>query len=229
MFNAWHEYGGAAVLVKLKTGATVTAGQLTIQDTTNNIGEMIPASTTSAIGYGVSLDTGTHTTVQGETEGVITCDARGDAIVRAKISDGATAIDMQILTNTSQDTTGLTITSADVSANDMSSGTIWRLTPGGETGEYRVITTDTAATSIVVTVPFGSIEVGDQFLYAPWSHTGDGGGAVQATTNIQEADGDIASGTGIPAALARILMLTETDSFVDFKNIEHAMNADNLS
>jgi hypothetical protein len=229
MFNAWHECGGAAVLVKLKTGATVTAGQLTAQDTANNIGEVIPAATDGAIGYGVALDTGTHSTTQGDTEGVVTCDMRGDTIVRAKISDGSTAIDMQILTNTSQDTTGLTITSADVSANDMSSGTVWRLLPGGSTGEYRVITTDTAGTSIVVTVPFSSIEVGDQFLYAPWSHTGDGGGNLTATTNIQEADGDVASGTGFSIALARILMFTESDSYVDFKNIEHAMNADNLS
>ncbi len=231
MFIAYHLYGGTEILRKLKTGESLSKGQMTRNDTANDIGEVEDPTTTSALGYGVALDNATHSTVQGVgNEGKVTVDLRADAIIRARLSGGATVgTSMPTLTNTVQDTTGLTISAADVSASEMNSGTVWRINPGGQSSETRIISEDTDNVSIVVTVPFSSIEVGDTFMAIPQSFIGAGGGAFQLTTDFTEIDGDIVSGTGVAGATANILAFGVDDSFIDFISHEHAMGADILA
>lgn len=234
MFNSYHLYGGAAVLKKLKVGATVSAGTPTISDTTNNYGEVIPATTTTATDtHGIALDTGTYTTTQATdmVEGVVTCDVRPDTVVKARVSGGATAgTDMTKLSNTSASAGGTTITDADVGTADMVSGTVWRLLPGGAHGESRIITTHNSGTSFVVTVPFSTaIAVGDEFLFVPFSNVGDGGGNVQFTSDFTEANGAIAAGTGAVASVVDLKLKTETNTEVEFVFTDHALNNDTLA
>lgn len=225
-------YGGGAYRLKLKTGETIAnAGTITRHDTTANIGHAINASTTAYLdSWGISLDSATHTTTQADIEtleGVVTVDARPDTVIRARISGSSTTgADMTTLSNTSADTAGLTITDADVGTASMVSGLIWGLS-GANVGQSRVITTFNSAQDFVVTVPFPeTIASGDTFLWAPFTLLGGGGGAVQTTgSDFLEADGSIASGTGGASWVVHVEMNEADNSFVQFVNVSHAMQA----
>ena len=228
MENAYCLYGTAPVIKKMKVGATVNVGVMTLE---NAAGGLLPCTTTSAVGsYGVSLDTGTYTTTQGDTEGVVSLDIRPHNVIRARMSGGATeGTDLTTLSNTAAESAGTTITDADTGSADMDSGSVWRLVKGdgagNQTDESRIITTHNSATDFVVTVPFlQDIAAADEFLFCPWSIGTDGNGNVQTSTAFTEADATIASGTGTVAAVVEIIPRGAGNSYVDFLNGDHALN-----
>jgi hypothetical protein len=224
MKNAYNLCGAAAVLKKLKIGASIAQGVLTLE---NAAGGLLPCTTTSAAGsYGLALDTGTYSTTQGDDEGTVTCNIQPHEVIRARISGGAAeGTDMTTLVNTSQSTGGTVVSDADVGSADMDSGTVWRKVKGGQSDESRIITTHTGSASFTVTVPFlQSIEVGDEFLWSPYSIGNDGSGNVQTSTAFTEANGAIASGTGQVANVIEVLTYEENNSSVDFLTGDHALN-----
>ena len=224
MKNAYCLYGGAPRIKKLKLGATIAKGVLSLQ---NAAGGLLPCTTTSAISsFGIALDGGTYSTTQGDPEGVASFDIRPHVVIRARISGSATeGTDMTKLSNTSAESAGTTITDADTGSADMDSGTVWRLVNGGQSSESRIITTHNGSTDFVVTVPFlQDIASGDEFLFAPYSIGKDGSGNVQTSTAFTEADGSIASGTGQVSSVVEVLTYEEGNSFVDFVTGDHALN-----
>ena len=254
MKNAYCLYGGAPRIKKLKLGATIAKGVLSLQ---NAAGGLLPCTTTSAISsFGIALDGGTYSTTQGDPEGVASFDISPHVVIRARISGGATeGTDMTKLSNTSAESAGTTITDADTGSADMDSGTVWRLVNGGQSSESRIITTHNGSTDFVVTVPFlQDIASGDEFLFAPYSigvdaavaigtinatpqlvdgfdtlliqspRGVDAAGNVQTTAAFTEANGAIASGTGQVANVIELLTFEEGNSFVDFLTGDHALN-----
>ena len=220
-----HLYGGAPVLRKLKLGATVASAGVVIIDSAV-VGSVGPATTTDAAdALGLGLDTGTYTTTQSATmiEGLVTVNVRGDAILRALMSGGATeGTQLTRLLNTVAETAGTVITDTDVGTADMTSGTVWALA-GSNTAQSRVITTHSSGTSFTVTVPFpNDIVVDDEFLFCPYSLAGTGAGAndgcsaVQGTTLFTQANAAIASGTGMVCSIFDLELNGRTDSFVQF-------------
>lgn len=227
-------YGGNALRLKLKVGATVANdGVVAISDTGPNA-ECIPATTTSfADSYGISLDTATYSTTQadlGTSDRQVTVDARPDAIIRARMSGSSTTgANLTTLVNTAASTGGTLITDGDVGANDMVSGTVW-CTVGANVGHSRIITTHSASTSFTVIVPFPrTIAVNDEFLFCPYSRLGgaagrDGAGNVQTTgTDFLDADASIASGTGAVVAVYELELNGNSDSYVYFVLQDHAL------
>jgi hypothetical protein len=233
-----HMFGGAALLKKYKLAATVAnIGVPLVQTaTTCNIS---PGTTTSfADTIGISTDTDTYSTSQaailarvnalvGTGEGIITCNVRSDAIIRALMTGAATEnTTLALLTNTSASSTGLTVT-ATVQSADLDGGTIWCIS-GANVGYSRTITTHTSTTSLAVTVPFPrTIAVGDVFLACPWNTTGtatagmDGITTVQASTLLTQADASIASGTGGKVVVSDLVLNGAYDSYVKFQLDDH--------
>ena len=95
--------------------------------------------------------------------------------------------------------------------------------------EWRMIVSDTASTSLTIVVEFEStMAVGEQFLSAPYSIMAlddsaedDANLAVNTTTALTEADGDIAAGTGGEAHVISIGMRDELSSYVEFVLTAH--------
>ena len=225
-------YGGTHYARLYKIGASfATRGVVTRAGTAG----IQPATTTSfADSLGVTGDTGVYSTTQGDAEGLVSVYCRPDAIFEALMSGGATAnTALTTLSNTAASTTGTVITDADVGTASMANGTVWSLNGAngiGPGGQSRVITTFSASTSITVTVPFLSdIAVGDTFLMCPWSSNGAAGnGTLQATTNIDQANAAIVSGTGGEVAIYDLLLDSATNSKVRFLVIDHLLGQNTI-
>lgn len=229
MYEAGHLSGGAGILKKYKVGASFSnPGLLTRFLTTNPAGLTPVTTTTIADSAGLALDTVTYAATDTDVEDLVTVSTRPDLIVGALMSGGATeGTALTLLSNTSADTTGLTITDGDVGANDMTGGTIWRY-QGGIGGESRHITTHTGSTSMAVTRRFlQTIAASDEFLFCPWSLMGDGAsgfdgvGNVQPTTNLYQADASIASGTGLAVVVYDLILRGRDTSHVLFVVQDH--------
>lgn len=231
MQTAGHLSGGGPVLMRVKIGATfANAGIVSIDGTA---GVIPPTTTDFGDSLGLALDTGTYSTTQGDAEGLVTVSRRPDAIIRALMSGGAAeGTQLALLSNTAADTAGLTVTDADVGANDMDSGTVWGIA-GANVGQSRLITTFSANTSLAVTVPFlNDLAVADEFLFCPYGLQGsgaagsDGVGNLQTSTLFREADASIASGTGGLVAIYDLELNGRADSRVLFVLQDHVlMNA----
>lgn len=219
--------GSAPILKKLKLGASVaTAGIPVIADASNDYGECIPATTTSAADtYGVAIDTGTYTTTKSATmvEGVVTVIVNPDAVWKARISGGATtgtaAVDLE---PSGQNTAGTTIADTEVGSASTAGGTVWGVS-GANVGHSRIITTFNSGTSIVTTVPFpNTIETTDVYIQCPWSRNGSNGN-LQLTSTFDEANQTIAVGTGVEVAVVELDMNGTTNSYVLFKLTDHVL------
>lgn len=226
MINAGHLHGGAAILRRVKIGASFATRGVPSRYLAANPSGITPGSTTVfADSLGLAEDTGVYSATQGDVEGLVTVDLRPDTILKALMSGaaaGGTAL--TLLVNTLAETDGLTITDADVGTADIVSGTVWRH-PGGES---RKITTFTSAVSVAVTVPFlADIALNDEFLFCPWTIFGDGAadhdgvGNVQGTTNVDQANASIASGTGGAAVIFDLELEGRSDSYVLFTLQDH--------
>lgn len=223
---------GEARILDFKVGATVSKETIAMTEDSTQYGEAIPSTTTSATdALGVALNTGTYSTTQGATEGVITCVIDPYGVIRAKVSGAATedtalsAATYHVLTNTSASSGGTTVT-ATHAGTDFTGGIVYMLT-GANAGLSRVLTTVTSTTSIVVTVPFPyAIAVGDKALIIPYSRCTH---KVQQTTALTQADGSIAWGTGIDCAVTNVLIptpisTTAPEVYIDFVLHDHFYN-----
>ena len=223
---AGHLHGGASLLRKMKVGATFSNLGIPARFATANPAGLTPASTTALTDSpGIGLDIVTYLSAQSATfaEALITVDMRPDTIIAALMSGAAAeGTVLTTITNTLAETAGTTITATGTGANDMTSGVVWGLT-GANVGRSRTITTHTASTSFVVTVPFeNDIALNDTFLFAPYNLFGDGNanydgvGNAQLTTNLFQVDASVASGTGCPVVIFDLVLRGAADSLVEF-------------
>lgn len=223
MYAAHILSGSAVILKKFKLGATVaTAGIPVIADLTNDYGEVIPATTTSMANTpGLGIDTGTYSATQGQTEGVVTVIVNPDLVVRSRLSGGATeGTNLVLLSNTSANGAGTTITDGDVGTASTAGGIVWCLS-GNNVGLSRVITTFNSGANIVVTVPFPrTIAVGDTFVQSPLGRGGSGGN-MQLTSAFYETDNTIVVGNGGEANFFDLEMNGVADSYILFLFNDH--------
>lgn len=200
-------FGGAAVTRRYKIGQTMsTAGVPAVQAWAEDKAGLMLATTLLATDFvGLTVDTGTYSTTQGDAEGLVTVVVNPDVIARARMSDSATSgTQLDRIRNSAADTAGLTITITtgddDPSSPSMNGGTAAGIA-GANAAQYRHIDTVSATTAVVV-VPFLNdlAASGDQFVLVPWSpHRGAGQlSAFQLTSDLTEVRQDIAVGTGIP-------------------------------
>ncbi len=219
-----------------KISATVIADQAVIAEVADTGGGYITdATTTSLVDFvgsvlgassrGPDGNAGslTYSTTQGDTEGLVRVYINPDIIYRARMSGGAAIANLQTVTTTGASAAGTTVTSTDTPEADMDDGTCWNTTVGANVGLSRKITTFTANTSWVVTVPFPrGIVVGDTFCAVPYSPFVTI--ALQLTTNLVEADATVAFGTGATARTVELVLNGAGDSYVHFIARDHALN-----
>jgi hypothetical protein len=199
-------------------------GELTNPTTTSlldMVGLCIGASSSNPDGGGAgSL---TYSTVQAATEGLIRVIVNPDLVIAARMSGGAAGgTALTIVTNTTANAAGTTVTDTTQPAASMQNGIAWGRT-GANVGLSRKITTYTGQTSFVVTVPFPrTIAVNDTFLVAPWLPLT--GRNIQLTTDFTEANAAIAQGTGGNATIVQVIPRDTTDSYVYFIARDHVFN-----
>lgn len=227
-----HLAGGASLLKKLKLGAAVAnPGVPVIGGAGTSLGVIIATATSFANAYGLAIDQATYSSTQGAVEGIVTVDVRPDAVLKARISGGATdGTAIATVTNTSASAGGTVITAA-VGTHDIDGGTAYCIS-GNNVGLSRSITAYSSNTSVTVTVPFPrAIAVGDVFILVPWNTAGtgadgaDGCSALQGTTLIKEARQDIASGTGGAVSVTDLEFHESGDSYVYFLLNDHVHNS----
>lgn len=212
--------GGAPLLGNFKIGATLVAEQACIW-LSGEAGTITdPASVTdltNAMGVVKSASEGqtlTYSTTQGDTEGVAQICYDPFQIVRAKVvpsneadiayADG----DGYFLTADSANTAGTTVADTAVGNGDAEDGMLFAIS-GANAGQSRVITTATASTSVVVTVPFlNDIAAGDTFIYSQYA---PGVINVQMTTDFTQLNGTIAGATGGEAVVVDVYVDTESE------------------
>lgn len=248
--EAGHLSGGASIYLRYPIRASIATAGIPIISVTDTVG-VAPATTTSADdAVGLGLDTSTYSTTQadlddGEAGGagayrsysgldmgrMVTVSVRPDLIIKSLMSNGATeGTALQLLINTSASAGGTVVSDTDASANDLTGGTIWCIS-GNNVGHARQISSDTASTSVTVTVPFPrTIAVGDTFLECPYAGFGTGASAIdganflQFTTLISQADASIASGTGAEVQVFKMELNGASDSYVLYILRQHQFN-----
>jgi hypothetical protein len=193
-------YGSNSLIGTFKTSAAVVKGQpvLWVAGGAGTVGD--PTTTACVDCFGVTTEAGAYSTVQG-SEGTVEVIYDPHAVFLCRIVPSATAgtayaaDDGYYLSADSASSGGTTVADTDAggTTNDMVDGYLFAVT-GANLGQKRVITAHTAATSVVVTVPFDNgIGSGDDFVasqYAP------GVKKVQLTSDFTQANGTIAGGTG---------------------------------
>lgn len=197
--------GGAPLIGDFKIGATLVAGQACIWLSGGAGSVTDPAlvtDLTNAMGVVMAAAEGqtlTYSTTQGDTEGVAQVVYDPLAIFKSRVVPSATAStdyadgDGYFLTADSANTAGTTVADTAVGNGDAEDGMLFALS-GNNAGLSRIITTATASTSVVVTVPFpNTIAAGDTFVYSQYA---PGVIAVQMTTDFTQLDGTIAGATG---------------------------------
>ena len=224
--------GGAPVLKKYQVAATAIAGVPLLTPAGNGAGLAACTTTSAADMVGVTLDAATYTTTQGSgansAERLITIVINPDAILRMKMSGGATAdtaLALQAVTTASSGGTAVT-TAAEWSNPTFDEGVTWGY-DGANVGQFRKVTS-VSSTAGTVTVPFdfGTV-VGDNFLRAPyWPMQTI---TVQLGTIFTQADASIAVGTGaefrvIDLDLRDIGDSGRTNSFVIAIAGDHLLN-----
>jgi hypothetical protein len=233
-----HLYGGASIIRRFRTAADVDeVGVIITSTAASNVGVIPHAAGVFLDSVGVGFDTSTYsaTPAAGATA-FVTVDVRPDQIVSAPMSGSATSgTALTIATATAQDTTPDLVTSTGVGTASIIGGTMWRYPGRGMEApeqDVRQINAWTSATSMGCAVDFEtSIEVGDRFLYCPWTDhpgdgtdTSDGSTHLEATTDRTAADIAIASGTGGAVRIYKLIMRSEIDSIVEFILRTHFLN-----
>jgi len=224
-------------LLDYKLSATVIQDQAVIASTTGAAGgSLTDATTTSLLDFvgsvagassfnpaGGGAGTLAYSTTQGDTEGLVRVYVTPDIIYRALMSGGAAeGTALQTITNTTANAAGTTITAADTPDASMDDGICWGLS-GANVGLSRKITTYTANTSFVVTVPFPrTIAVNDTFAVCPYLPLVTR--AVQLSTLLTEADASIVVGTGGNATVVEVVLNGASDSYVHFIGRDHVYN-----
>lgn len=158
-------------------------------------------ATTATDQVGVTTDTGTYTTTQSATmvEGTVSLITNPGAVYRIHAVSTATSAALLTTTASAAASNGLsvTITTGDPVPNSpsMDEGQIFCIS-GANGGTSRKVTSVSATVATVI-VPFANaVAVGDVFLVLPWMPGDNAANNVNFTTNILDARGDIAVGTG---------------------------------
>lgn len=218
--------------MKMSSNSNIVVGTIVMREATaSNAGDLTIGATTAALNaFGCAIDVGTYSAVQGATEGIVRVSPNPFAVYRFRVSGSSTkgaalssASGGQILTNTLASTTGLVVTDADA-VTDMSGGLIKGRT-GANAGVTRKQTSLNSGVDTNVVVPFpNDIAVGDTFIRLPYSNSCI---AMQTVaTTIDEADGSIAFGTGIPVQVVEVLIDEQNDqAFVYVVLRTHWMNS----
>lgn len=207
--------GGFTRVNRYHIEATVIAGQVLIRNAAQNTAGEVenPTTTAAADVVGLAGEAVTYSTTQSVYDGFPNGGSMGEegtveifhdpfAVYDFPVAGGATAgtalattAPANILTNTSADTTGLTVTAAEVGTVSFAGGLIKGRT-GNNAGITRRISAHTNSTSTAVTVPFPrTIAVNDTFIRVPWDKTTQ---TVQLTSTFIEANGIIVFATGAP-------------------------------
>ena len=224
--------GGAPVLKKYQVAATAIAGVPLLTPAGNGAGLAACTTTSAADMVGVTIDAMTYTTTQGtgasSAERLVTVVINPDAIIRMKMSGGATAdtaLGLNTVTTASSGGTAVT-TAAEWSNPTFDEGVTWGY-DGANVGQFRKITS-VSSTAGTVTVPFdyGTV-VGDNFLRAPYWPMQTL--TVQLGTIFTQADASIAVGTGaefrvIDLDLRDLADSGRTNSFVIAIAGDHLLN-----
>jgi len=238
MILGYNINGGGENVRKFKIGISFpTAGVPAIMSATLP-GVVLPSTTVAADAIGVTTDTGTYSTTQGDAEGLVSVMWRPDNVYKALMSGAAVAGTALVkLVNTVASTTGLVVTDADVGTADMDGGSLYCI-KGANLSQSRVVTTHTSGVSVAVTVPFlNDIAVDDEFILVPYADVGtgaagaDGNSAVQLTTDLTGANAIIASGTGINVVVVEVYVDPDdptTKSLVLFKLADHVYDINTI-
>lgn len=197
---AWDEIGGQIVMRKMKISASfATAGIYATVNAASGAGIVVGLRTTVADQVGVTVDTGTYSTTQGDAEGLVTVITNPYAVYRLLMVGDEDNAQLTVTTNSSAETAGtvVTITSGDPAPNSptMDEGTIVCVS-GANVSRTRKITS-VAATTATVTVPFqNDIASGDVFILVPWTPNDTAGDNVNLSADLSNAEQDVAVGTG---------------------------------
>jgi len=164
--------GSAPVLRKFPVGETVTDIGVPIRCGAAANGGVRMVTTTNADDLlGLSEDTATYSTTQGDPEGVVSIIVNPGARYRARLYGGATDSPMPIAVVTTAMTAGVDVVAAATNfqtPDTKDSGFIFGYT-GVNAGVFRKITSVSSVTA-TVTVPFpNNSQIGDQFTFGPFS------------------------------------------------------------
>lgn len=218
--------GGAPLLGDFSIGADLVPAQVVIwlAAARGNITDPANATDlTQAFGVVISAAHGfslTYNTTQGGTTGVATIVYDPMAIIRSRIVPSSTAGtayangDGYFLTEDSGDALGITVTDGQVggSTNDADDGTIFALEGANAFSQShpdseRVIATQTANTTVTVTVPWiNDIAIGDTFIHSQY---GPGIRGLDMTSDFTESDGSTAGGGAGEAMTIRVYVRTK--------------------
>lgn len=200
MNYAWDESDAAPHLRRMKISATfATAGIYATVGAANGAGLEVGLRTTVGEQVGVTQDTGTYSTTQGDAEGLVTVITNPLAVYRLLMVGDESSAQLTVTTNSSASAAGtvVTITSGDPAPNSptMDEGTIVCVA-GANLGQTRKITS-VAATTATVTVPFlNDIAASDVFILVPWTPNDTAGDNVNLSLNYANAQQNVAVGTG---------------------------------
>lgn len=206
-----------------KLDASCVSGAVAVRSTsTSSAGEVVDASTTDfsrAVGLYAETATYTAAPVAGNEntiprltglEGMARIICHPFAIAEFRVAGGATVglalattSPANVLTNSTADATMLIVADANVGTISMAGGLIKGRT-GANKGQLRRIITHNNNTDTRVEVAFtNAIAAGDTFIRIPWSKAALN---MQLTTDLTEANGIIATGTGGRVVFMRLLI-----------------------
>ena len=196
---------GVPVIKRYKISATLADPGVYVTVATAGVTGLVKGITTTVAGQvGVTVDTATYSTTQGDAEAVASVIVNPSAVYRLRLAGGATAGTQGVITtNITANTDGLIVTKTgasgvgdpDPNSPTMDEGLIVCI-GGANVGQSRKITS-VAATTATVIVPFvNDIAVGDVFILCPYMPGDTAADNIQTTSNIVEADHTVAVGTG---------------------------------
>lgn len=199
--------------IRSNTGTDLRVGTVVMREATlTDPGEVDIATTTAALNcFGCAEDVDVYSATQGDAQAMIRTIVNPFAVWKFRISGTSargTALTAtspaQILTNDTASAGGTLITETSVGTINMEGGLIKGRT-GANAGSIRKIAAHSNNTSTTVTVPFpNAIAVDNTFIRVPWCRGAVG--VQMVATTIDEADGAIASGTGIPFNVEEVLI-----------------------
>ncbi len=224
-----HLSGGTAMLKKYQVGETfANAGVIATIDVSAEAGINL-ATTSNAIDMvGVTLDTATLSSTQGtgasSAEELVTISCRPDAIVRSRMSGGATSgTSLASVSVTVADSGGTTVeTGATWSNPTFLNGTVWGLA-GSNVGQSRKLTTVSSTVgTMLVPLDYGTV-VNDTFLRVvihPHASV-----LVQLTSDFTEVDAEAALASDAELACIDLELNGVGDSYAKFISKDHLYGA----
>jgi hypothetical protein len=199
-----HGAGAVANSRKLKCSESIPAGTYVTLTQAGGTGVVKGLATSVGAtngGLGVSVDASTYTTTQSSSmvEGVNSVIVDPFAVYRMHAVGSATSGLLKTTTASAAASNGLsvTITTGDPAPNSpsMDEGQIFGIS-GANGGQSRKVTSVSGTVATVI-VPFpNAIAVGDVFIIVPWMPGDIASNNINLTTNVLDADGSVAVGTG---------------------------------